>query len=528
MNMKKLDRRTFLKGSAVATGTVVVASIAGCSPKEGSTDPEPTPTSQKPGTGWSWETEPDPIPEDNITDGGTYDIVIVGCGTAGSAAVYAAALNGAKTAVIEPFASCTSHGGSIAAVNSKWQLENGFISDPLYILEWYREWTGHKIDQRLVRYWIDNSGHVLDQINEVMAAKGIEPANITSEPEFPNLTMMHMMNGDMLSGGMVLVTPALTEAAADKGAEFFFGHTARQLDIDSSGAVVSIVAEDDSGGYVRLRAEKGIILATGDYAANPEMIRAWCPMAARADADTHQWQPELDKGEGLTMAIQVGAGMQSMAHCPMIHPVAGGSMSSVTITSLRVDRTGERYGHERGGDMEGCNQRMIVAGNEAWTILDSSPAFNEIVAAKSMMGGGLEADLELGYGVQANTIEDLAAQMGVPVSTFKASIERYNELCAKGTDDDFGKAADEMIAIETPPYTALKIPASLIVVLGGLNVDHYNRVLTAEDDPIPNLYAVGNVAGNFYANDYPLEMSGLSLGRALTQGYMTAETLAKV
>lgn len=72
----------------------------------------------------------------------------------------------------------------------------------------------------------------------------------------------------------------------------------------------------------------------------------------------------------------------------------------------------------------------------------------------------------------------------------------------------------------------MHVPAALLVTLGSLNVSSSYEVLSEDDSAIEGLYAIGNVAGNFYANDYPMDITGLSLGRALTEGYLVAKTLA--
>ncbi len=107
---------------------------------------------------------------------------------------------------------------------------------------------------------------------------------------------------------------------------------------------------------------------------------------------------------------------------------------------------------------------------------------------------------------------------------------RYNELCAAGRDEDFGKAAKYLVPIEGGPYYAIprgsnKLPA----ILGGLVVDSNHQCLNGEFEPISGLYAVGNASGQFFGGvDYPMDIEGLSIGRAITSGYYTGRLVASL
>lgn len=128
-----------------------------------------------------------------------------------------------------------------------------------------------------------------------------------------------------------------------------------------------------------------------------------------------------------------------------------------------------------------------------------------------------------GKKAQADTIEELATKMEVPVETFKATIARYNELCKLGKDLDFGKRADRLTPIETPPFYAGTAVIAFLVVLGGLNVNTKLQPLDSEWKIIPGLYLAGNTVGNRFANDYPTMCSGLSHGFAWTTGYLAGK-----
>ena len=98
--------------------------------------------------------------------------------------------------------------------------------------------------------------------------------------------------------------------------------------------------------------------------------------------------------------------------------------------------------------------------------------------------------------VSGNTLEELCEAAGIPVADGVASIERYNELCAKGCDDDFGVAGSDMAAIDTPPFFCIKGDVGMSGINAGIMVDNRYRVIDTEGAPVPGLYAAGIQAGN--------------------------------
>lgn len=112
------------------------------------------------------------------------------------------------------------------------------------------------------------------------------------------------------------------------------------------------------------------------------------------------------------------------------------------------------------------------------------------------------------------------------------TVDRYNELCAKGSDDDFGKNSTFMRAIDTPPFIVVphEFGMGLSAIIGGLLINADNQVLKADEHtPIDGLFAVGNVSGCFYGGvDYPMDVLGLSIGRAITGGYLAGKHVASL
>ena len=106
--------------------------------------------------------------------------------------------------------------------------------------------------------------------------------------------------------------------------------------------------------------------------------------------------------------------------------------------------------------------------------------------------------------IKADTLDDLAKQLDIPADTFKATVERYNSMAEAGEDVDFDVPAQWLAPVKTAPFYATKNVCSTLTIPFGLHVNADSQVLTAEDEPIPGLFAIGNVQGDFFGKDYPV------------------------
>ena len=144
--------------------------------------------------------------------------------------------------------------------------------------------------------------------------------------------------------------------------------------------------------------------------------------------------------------------------------------------------------------------------------------------------------------VCGETFEELAANINaymaetewgidpIDEQTIVDSINAYNELCDTGADTEFGKRAEFLVPIEQGPFYAVPRGAnSLPAILGGLTVNENQQCLDADGQPIAGLFAAGNASGQFYGGvDYPMDVEGLSVGRAITSGYLTGRYVASL
>jgi len=219
------------------------------------------------------------------------------------------------------------------------------------------------------------------------------------------------------------------------------------------------------------------------------------------------------------MAMWIGAVMEPVPHTPMVHDPAGVLLSS---PFLQVNILAERFQNEDVPIQSNVNAVERQPDRTTWQVFDSKypeelPYLGIglgkiIIATEKVQQDATKA------AITADTIEDLAVKIKLPVKTFIATVKRYNELARLGKDLDFGKRPDRMFPLDSPPYYAGKSGYSLLAVMGGLNVNQKLQPLDKDWEAIPGIYLAGNTMGNRFAVDYPTMCPGLSHGMAIHFG----------
>ena len=345
------------------------------------------------------------------------------------------------------------------------------------------------------------------------------------------------------------------KAAQDAGVDFHFATWARQLiRPNNEGPVLGVIAQTKEGGYVKFEASKAVILAAGGYGHNTEMVQYYtgkaleCPMWFDVDANGEF----TNQGEGQMMGMWAGALMEDGPHIQGNHSL-GGALGVDGF--FMCDLAGRRFMNEDAGGQQLTNRLMRLPGLSCWSVFDddypihvefmgcSHGSVNHVVSADRLPG--LEgAEMTIGrhaitsreaveaQSLKADTLEELADLMGLPADAkvrFLAEVERYNELCAKGVDEDFGKSSSRMFGILKAPFYASQVaPGPMLECMGGLVIDSESMlVLDTAFAPIEGLYAVGNNMGGRFLVDYPTTLAGMSHSTCLTFGYLAGRAAAK-
>ena len=568
-----LDRRAFLKGVA-ATGAIAAIT------------PAHSNAQTKTAAAKSWRDKPDPIDEKLITDAGKFDIVVVGGGTAGVMCARLAAMKGASVAVIEgqKEEKYRHIGGEVGTVNCQYNLDHGAprIDEEDFLREWARR-NVIRHNPKRASYFVKNSGRILDWVIKDMSKEWLaENSHTMSCPPKPNV-LLEVSGWKFYFGSIIFrkmtdpigvwrwteVLKTHQNKSVEDGAKWFFAHHAEVCDVDASGAVTGVVAKTSDGKYLRFKAKKGVALCAGDFSGNREMvvdILDHLRHTAEAYGDLNYIRPSggLLPRDGSSIKLGIWAG----GHIEIgPRSTLGSGEPGAGAWYLQLNENGERYCDEGAGTTIPLPRRgFSVTFNDAnWLkvlemtpprhgALDTAHTINYPAAVKRM------ADLKPGppapkTGAQksspeaggmpmattycANTIEELLDYMdcykGETRKKALAAIARYNELCAKGVDEDFGKDPRilKVTVLKDPPFYASvrRNEGSITIAPGlcsttGLDTDEDGRVLNKEFRPIKGLYAAGNNAGNRYIVVYQTPLCGISLGMAMTEGYMLGERLA--
>lgn len=501
-------------------------------------------------------TEPN-IDEGSIAETWDTDILIVGAGNGGMCAAAYAAKNGLKFRIIEqnPVVQDTRHW--YGAVDSSEAKKVGATINRKKLLAEISRYASGKCDQRVVSTWIEESAAMHDFVSGILESDpynykctftyGEEARWPESEdsPDYMFPEQEHTYHGSEIPRNQVF-----QQYIEGLGYSVDFNTSLVKLEKDGNGRVTGIIAQKSSGEFVRINAAKGVLLACGGYPGNPYMMEALDPLGTSVTTAC-SYSP-ADQGMGIRAAIWVGASLDKEP-APMLFDrglvapgVDGGYVESSnafggkafpgtvrqynpgTQPFLKVNRRGLRFTNESSpyndtsyaaGNQPGCVYAQIHDSNYMEDVI----RFHTIgCSAQSRTPGRMEQLLgqyvEEGLIFQADTLEELADKLGFDAdakANFLATVERYNELYDKQSDDDFGKMAPRLSAIRQAPFYGCWLGASLLTTEQGIAINEKTQALDENRNPIEGLYITGDMSGSFFANNYPCLMPGIACGRTL-------------
>ena len=500
---------------------------------------------------YSWETPPPQIPENEIAETLESDVVIIGGGISGLAGGARAAQFGLDVTVLEKTDGFVAHGAHVATVGSYLQRENGIHLDKA---QFAREWMricGSRVNEDLLWIYVNRSEEAFDWLME----QGRDNINAVlfggnyRGPDFTEYCGTHFItrteNSKYKLFGALLMCEVLLDTIESNGGRIFRSTVAEQLEKDNDGRVTSVIAKGSDGKYRRYVGKRGVVLATGDIGADRDMLEHFCPIAT---IPTHSgyFPFGINTGDGHKMGRWAGGEFEPGPWAVSLHLIA---YAMYCFHFLHVNRQGNRYMNEDTWvQAKSIRTLMQKDGEWAYSVFDAD--WIEDVTRIAPIAGGQFADFMVheygkpwefyaesvkeavekyiadGLAFRADTLEELAEKMEVPVESFVKTVNRYNENCENGVDADYGKRKELLTGIDKPPYYALKFGPSMLNVFGGFLTDTSLRVLDKDRNPIPGLFATGMVAGGVYGVDYPLLFSGNSHGRCLTFGLVLGESLS--
>ncbi len=344
--------------------------------------------------------------------------------------------------------------------------------------------------------------------------------------------------------------------------------------------VTAVIAQDAEGNYHRFKAP-AVVLSAGGYGGNSEMYQAltqetmWVHEAHGLDTSELRTASFGRDGSGIKLGMWAGGSMDPVQRC-LVSPEAV-RLESTQYSSNILSREGsltwatwldpdmERFTNEQFMALYAILHQMernrpgryyAIWDNKYKTLLSRSApehfaatedddsmdsAMQALVDAgaegMTTVGGGMPGGDDEGTRIAwaAQTLDELFEYAGLDeeqAAKAKASIERYNKMAEQGKDEDFGRDAKMLLPIDEPPfYLCVQVqekPCKGLVTLNGLTIDHKQRVLDKNYNPIEGLYASGNNSGGRFGIYYSTSMQGLTIGMAMTLGRVLGKQLAGV
>ena len=470
------------------------------------------------------------------------DVVVIGSGAAGLTAALTAAEGGAKVTVFEKQRSL---GGTsnffegIFAVESDMQRERyiTYSRDEAFknIME-YSHWLANP---RLVRAIVNESGPTIAWLQK----QGVVFTDATiNMPDSPRT--YHVVKG---KGEAVI--KALTTRAKEKGVDIRLAAPVKRI-VKQGESISGVIAEVD-GEEIQV-STKAVIIASGGYANNKEWIKKYTGF----DLDVNLVPiGNVDKmGDGIRMAWEIGAADEGKSLLelyrvgPMGPEFTMGSQIEYAVVQpdLWVNPKGERFcdetvafydasvGNANARYKEGFTysifndsvvQRMQERGIDKNVVIGIPPGSKPVDFYREIKAGLERGTTEI---FEAESVEGLAAKMGVNPAVLKSTIDEYNAFCEKRHDDLFAKDAKYLWPIKTPKFYAVKARTVFLGTMGGIKINEKAQVVDKKEIVIPGLYAAGFDAGGMYGDSYAIRYSsGLSSAFALSSGRIAGKNALK-
>ena len=359
---------------------------------------------------------------------------------------------------------------------------------------------------------------------------------------------MMLTNGNALAG-------RLAKAGMDLDIPVWLSSPVKKLIVEFDGVAGAVVEHE--GKTIRVLAKRGVVLACGGFPHDIERRKQLFPHAPTGK-EHYSPSPESNTGDGLRLAESVGGRVD-----PTIPHAAAWVPTSVTTRKdgsrgvmphfidrakpgvISVTAKGKRFTNE-GNSYHDFVQAMVKACEgepevSAWLLCDHKVLRNYGLGCVAPAPLPIGRHLRSGYLKRGATVGELAREIGIAPATLEATVAEFNAAAKTGQDPAFGKGSkaynryqgDALVTpnpcvapLENGPYYAIKLVVGDIGTFAGLVTDEKTRVLDSAGKPIKGLYAVGNDAASVMGGNYP--GAGITLGPALTFGYVAAMQLAKV
>ena len=457
------------------------------------------------------------------------DVIVVGGGGAGMSAATRLAQLGKSVILVEKSGflggAISVSGGNQVVMGSQLQIDNGVADDSVESMVADFEANGaNKNNKEILTLFAENVGATTDWL--------VASCGITFEEGLHQLGEYSHNRELAYTGGGAGFAEAMRKAVEEAGVQVLLNTKAESL-IADNGTVTGVKAASSDADYTLTAGN--VVLATGGYGANKDMLTDEMKSAL-------YYGPASSTGEGIQMAQAVGAQTANMEYGKrypngievsegMAKSTIAGNIVGWTMSAILVNKDGNRVVNEKASNRTILEEELKQEGGELYLLLDAETF--EAWKAKLAPAGISDADIEK-Y-LEANgtttpvfahgeTLEEAAAAAGINADNLKATVEKYNGFVAKGSDDDFGRAATYLTkTIGEGPYYIVEQKPRFATTMGGLVINTSMQVLNESGEPISGLYAAGENCGQVMGDDSP---SGANNAWALTSGKLAADAIA--
>lgn len=450
------------------------------------------------------------------------EVAIIGGGGAGLAAAVSAHQNGAKVLLVEKMPNVGGNtiisGSAFNAVDPKRQSAQGIEDSVEKHFQQTYEGGDKKGDPELVRVLVENAYPTIewleslgmkftDKVFTVLGAlwprshKPVEPLGTGYVNTFMNYINEHKDD-----------ITVLTEVEA------------KELLVDTEGAVTGFLAEGKNG-KITVNAKNGVIIATGGFGSNVEMRDQYntiWPKLTNIKTTNHRGAT----GDGIIMAEKVNASivqMENIQLLPMGDPVTGslsGNIEQGVENRIFVNAQGNRFVDEGARRDVMTKALMEQTDSMMWVIVDqhSYPTGDTV----NNFNETIDSLVKEGRAYKADTLEDLAKQIGVEPANLVKAVEAFN-ASVDGAKDEFGRTLF-MDKLDTAPFYAGKRVPTVHHTMGGIKITPETRVMDQNGEIIKGLFAAGEVTGGIHGAN---RLGGNALADVHTFGRIAGATAAK-
>ena len=454
------------------------------------------------------------------------DIIVIGGGAAGLAAISVAAQRGLKVTLFEkqPMVGGSSAlcGGMIAVAGTEEQKKEGIKDSAELFVKDLITSGGGLCNQALAEAYVKE---VLEQYQLLTTDLGLKPDAIVLQGG-QSVPRSHHFDVSRVLMGMM-------KFAKEHGAVIALNSRVERLVwADDFSKIAGVLVKDKSGEkYVRAR--KGVLLCAGGFSRNPEMLGKYNPPLKQAAVISGAGT----QGDGILMGLSVGADMLDTAYIKAtygfkLNPVSIDEMTQIYWSgAIIVNKDARRFVDESISYKKISDYALAQPEGKSWIIFDQAMLERDYKTnpqGRVLWKPVLEDGKLPAYLYRGNTIEDVARAAGLDGKALAETVKRYNGFVDLGRDTDYGRqtmasTSGKLVKIENGPFYAFPATAAMIATYCGLRIDSSCQVVDVYGDIIPGLWAAGEMTGGFHGAGY---ISGTAFAKAQAFGRIAAKSMA--